>query len=1049
MAFKLLTKYPVSRVLGLVWFVVLGRSLWGNAQNTSLRFEHLSVNQGLSNPIVHAMLQDSRGYLWFATDNGLNKYNGYTITTYQKIPGDTTSLVSNVIYQLMEDKEGYIWLGMAGQGLCKLDPHTEKFTAYGPNPHTLSQGTIFTMGEDQDGGIWVSNWRDELRRFDKKSGTFSSINYASLLAERKEGKLVTPVVIAVYSDRRKTIWVCSERGLHRMNLNSGGPGKSPEVSFTTYRHDPANPHSLSHDQVWRVYEDRAGRFWVNAHNGLNRFDPKTGMFTYYKYPSDSSSVIKAAITEKPIYMVDDQQGNLWMGTPDHGLIKFDPKKEQYTQLLPDPADPASLSSDHIRSMLIDRSGLLWIGTWGEGINKANTGNQSFTFYRPLPYRPHSLSYKFVSFIVEDQYGTIWVGTGDGLNRMNRQTGEFVHYRHQPGNPGSLPKRNAEAMLEDREGNIWVSSNGEFTRFDRQTGTFDCLTCNPRRYPGLGDNIQILTMYQDRQGVLWLGTTNGVKVFNPKTGQVVHYAYNPKDTTGISEAYAMALLEDNRGNIWIGTDSRALNRLDRKTGRFTHYRPNRLKPGTISSDGVSSIFQDSKGNLWFGTIGGGLCRFDYATETFQVFTKANGLADNSVFSIDEDDEGQLWLGTYKGLSRFSYKTRTFRNYEVNDGVQNNAFRRPHCKGKDGMLYFGGDDGFTAFDPRKLTSNRHIPPIVITQIKLFDKPLPGAELSSTIDLDYNENFLSFEFAALDYTNPAKNQYAYQLAGLDRQWIYSESRRYISYTNLEPGTYTFQVKGSNNDGLWNQKGTFIRVIIHPPWWQTTWFRLVAAIGLILLVILAIRIYTQTRLRRQRQELKRVLQAQEEERQHLAADLHDDLGATLSVIKGQLQSIHDPLGSLATPVQLMDKAIVDLRHISHHLMPPEFSRLGLAESIQEIIRRVETRSDIRFLFIKYGQERSLGNEAELTIYRIVVELINNAIKHAKARNITVQLIFYPKHVFLSVEDDGQGYPAGESGRGSGIGLRNIRSRVAYLKSKLQIDSGERGTTVTLDILL
>ncbi|GAB3998075.1 hypothetical protein GCM10028807_44810 [Spirosoma daeguense] len=1039
----------MNRVSGFVLIYFMLLNSWSNAQNPRLRFEHLTINQGLSNPIVHAIIQDRNGFLWFATDNGLNKYNGYSITTYQKIPGDTTSLVSNVIYQLMEDKEGYIWLGMAGQGLCKFDPRTEKFTHYGPNPKTLSQGTIFTMGEDREGYIWVSNWRDELRRFDKKNGTFSTVNYANLLAHKKNDTSATPIVTSVHRDRAGTIWVCSERGLHRLNLKTNNLGKPSQVSFTTYRHDPADRHSLSHNQVWRVYGDKAGILWVCTDNGLNRFDPKTETFTHHRYTLNPVMEANRSLEKSFWYMADDQEGNLWIGSPSAGLIKFDPVRKLFSHQLPDPADPAGLSSVHIRSMLIDKSGLLWVGTWGEGVDKANPSRQSFAYYRPLPFHDHSLSYKFVSFICEDRAGTVWVGTGKGLNRLNKQTSEFTHYRHESNNLKSLPNEDAEAMLEDRDGNMWVASNGELALFNRQTGEFSCLSCNRQRYPGLGDNIQILKIYQDRQGLLWLGTTNGLKSFNAKTGKVVHHAYNPKDTTGISEAYVRAILEDNRGNLWLGTESMALNRLDRKTGRFTHYRPDRLKSGSISSDGVSCIVQDTKGNLWLGTIGGGLCLFNYEKETFQAFTKADGLADNSVFSIQEDDQGFLWLGTYKGLSRFSVKNKTFRNYEINDGQQNNSFGRPHCKGKDGTLYFGGDNGFTAFNPNRLTTNQYVPPIRITQVKLFDKPILRAENEQKIELDHNENFLSFEFAALDYTSPAKNQYAYQLVGVDKSWVYSENRRYVSYTDLNPGTYTLRVKGSNDDGVWNETGTSIQVIIRPPWWQTNWFRLIATIALLLVAYAGVRIYTQNKLRRQRSEMKRVLQAQEEERQRLAADLHDDLGATLSVIKGQLQAISQSSERLAKPIRLMEKAIVDLRHISHHLMPPEFRKLGLAESIREIVSQIQAGSAIQFLFITHGEERRLDDETELTIYRIAVELISNAMKHAKAQHITVQLIFYPKQVFLLIEDDGQGYKAADTEDQVGIGLRNIRSRVAYLHSKLLIDSGERGTTITLEVPL
>jgi ligand-binding sensor domain-containing protein/signal transduction histidine kinase len=1034
------------------WFIALwlflGLIVSSKAQTVPLRFEHLTSNQGLSNHIIYDILQDRQGYLWFATENGLNKYDGYSITTYHKTPGDTTSLAGNAVPQLFADIDGDIWVGMMGQGICRFDRRTEKFTCYAPHPLTLNQGTIHTMAQDQAGYIWVSNGRAELRTFNKQTGEYSRINYADRLAFRSaSGKIVPPIINTIYGDRKGAIWLCSDKGLYRMTSKSAGKGKSPHVSFKAYRHNPADARSLPHNQVWEAFEDHAGGIWVSTDKGLCRFDPQTQAFTLFLCSLKSTLAIGTALNQHFRYLTEDQQGNLWMGIAHEGMFRLDPKRRQFTQLMHDPVDPFGLSSNHVRSLYIDRSGLLWVGTFGEGIDKANPNQQPFRYYRPVPFQSNSLSYKFVSAILEDRSGTLWVGTGNGLNRMNRQTGEFAHYQADPGNPKGLPFMNVEAMLEDRDGNLWVGSKGELVLFNRKTGEFTCLSKDTLRYPGLSGNTQLFFIYQDKPGLLWLGTHNGVKSFNPKTGKVVHYAYDPQNAKGISDGFAMSMLEDNRGNLWIGTGSVALNRLDRRTGRFTYYRPDRNKPGSITSDGVPSIFQDSKGNLWFGTLGGGLCRFDYSTERFQAFTQADGLADNSVFSIEEDDQGYLWLATSKGLSRFSVADRTFTNYDENDGLQSNGFRQAHCKGKDGMLYFGGDNGFTAFDPRRLTTNRHIPPVVITQVKLFDKAMPGKMQASQIDLNYNENFLSFEFAALDYNNPSKNRYAYQLVGLETDWVKSGARRFVSYTNLDPGTYTFRVKGSNNDGVWNENGAVIQLVIHPPWWRTTWFRLLAVVSLVLLVGASIRFYTRDKLRRQRSNMKRVLQAQEEERQRLAADLHDDLGATLSVIKGQLQTLHQPFDGLDAPIQLMEKAIVDLRHISHHLMPPEFVKLGLTEAIREIVRRAEASSAINFLFISFGQERRLDNETELTIYRIAVELINNAIKHAKARQITVQLIFYPQYVSLLVEDDGRGYSSVAGPEQMGIGLRNIRSRVTYLQAKLIVDSGEGGTTITLEV--
>ncbi|MDB5239950.1 MAG: signal transduction histidine kinase [Spirosoma sp.] len=1031
----------------LLFFILIR---WNSyAQNVPLRFEHLTVNQGLANNVVYAMLQDSRGYMWFATDNGLNKYDGYTFTTYKKTPGETTSLTGNSVIQLLEDKEGHIWVGMMGQGICKFNRHTEKFTCYGPDPHTLTQGTIHSMTEDQDGYLWVCNRGAELRRFDKQTGQYSRFNYASLLAEKSaNGKSTLPIINSVYRDKEGTIWVCSAKGLHQMHVEPAGRGKPSQISFTTYRHDPANPQSLSDNWVWEVYEDHARAFWVSTHNGLNRFDRKTGTFTRYREELVPAPSLNTSYNGNLGFFAEDQQGNLWMGTY-KGLVRLNPARSEFTYLLHDPAEPSSISGDLIRAILVDQAGLLWISLWGDGIDRANIRQQPFQHYRPVPTRSHSLSNKYVNALLVDRSGTLWIGTSDGLNRMNKRAGDFTHYRHDPRNPKSLPNYKVTALLEDRDGNLWVSCRGELALFNRKAGEFSCCSRDTLHYPGLGGNTDIFTLYQDRQGLIWLGTSNGVKSFNPRTGNVVHYAHSPHNPKGISDYWALSFLEDNRGNLWMGTGSVALNRLDRKSGRFTHFRPDSHKRGSITSDNVPSIFQDSKGNLWFGTYGGGLCLFNYETETFRAFTQADGLPDNSIQSIEEDKQGNLWLATSKGISRFSLATKSFSNFDVSDGLQISRFGRACSKGQDGMLYFGGDHGFNAFDPGQLRVNRHVPPVVITQVKLFDKPLSGKGEASKIDFNYDENFFSFEFAALSYTNPSKNRYAYRLEGLEKHWVYSGSRRYASYTNLNPGTYTFRVKGSNNDGIWNEKGASIEVVIHPPWWQTDWFRLLFSTGLALGVGVSLKLYTKEKLTRQRNELKRVLQAQEEERQRLAADLHDDLGATLSVIKGQLEYANQHEKELTQPISLMKKAIRDLRHISHNLMPPDFAQLGLSEAIEETVRRVDAGADIQILFITHGQERRLDNETELTIYRIAIELINNAVKHANARKVTIQLMFYPNYISLLVEDDGKWYPGAGGNNQAGIGLRNIRSRVAYLNSKFLVDSGERGTTITLEVPL
>jgi signal transduction histidine kinase len=395
------------------------------------------------------------------------------------------------------------------------------------------------------------------------------------------------------------------------------------------------------------------------------------------------------------------------------------------------------------------------------------------------------------------------------------------------------------VLVDRAGNLWVGNGEVLSLLHRETGKFEHFALD---HPFMPHSLAppIFTMYEDKECILWLGTTNGILSFDPKTHEIKHYPHHPTNTEGISDYWVFAIREDNRGNLWAGTGSNALNRLDRKTGTFTHYKYDPHKSGSISTNGVMSIYEDSQGNLWFGTIGGGLCSFDYATETFKAFTEKQGLPDNSIYAILEDNQGHLWLDTNKGYCRFSIANKTCTNYDSDHILQSNPFTAG-LKGKDGTFYFGGRGGFTLFHPEAIQANPYVPPVVITQFKVFEKPLPGKQEAQEIELDHSQNFFTFEFAALSFTSPGKNQYAYQLKGVDQDWVKAGMRRSASYTNIDPGEYTFQVKGSNNDGIWNTTPTTIRIVIHPPFWRTDWFKF----ALILFSALLLYIFYQVRIR------------------------------------------------------------------------------------------------------------------------------------------------------------------------------------------------------------
>lgn len=1012
------------------WFIALLLifPFWSNAQN-DLLFEHLTTQEGLSQSVVRTICQDREGFMWFGTHDGLNKYDGYSFTVFKPDLNDLRhTFHHNSITDIHEDRQGRLWVATLGSGLHLVDKRTGNVTAYEFKPNNSK--------------VWDSS----TRRWN--------------------------TLYVIYEDGKGILWTAS-KGLTRFDPNT--------KKYTLYE----SPRFID-----AITEDSSGRFWVGGIEGVNLFDRKKGTFTPVLI--DSSLAHQPLITS----LVLDATGMLWAGGLEGGLWQLDTRRNLLTFTR---YNPGGIVNKGIRfnGLLADKAGFLWLATVA-GLQRIDARSNQVTTYRADASRSGSLGSDLINSVYQDHSGVLWVGTNNGVNRAITQTKPFHSFQVSPSLPSVRLNTNfINALREDHTGDIWLASNADMFNGGFKNGLFRFESKQRQIKPVTVDAAEpaskdVLTIYEDRKHRLWVGTTQSLYQLNRTTGKFSHvpypysishivedhsgklwlpsgnnrgesavltafdpdrgtfteYPYNEKDTSGINNTFFYDILVSKRGDIYLATGGGGINRLDPKTGKVSHFLPDSQHPaGHISDKDVRCLYEDSQGIIWAGTGQGGLNRFDPRTGTFTHYTTREGLPSNSILSITGDASRNLWVGTNNGLSRFNPATHTFRNYSVEDGIPDNDFINSVVQSREGRLLFGTRNGFFFFYPDSIKDNTVPPPVYVTGLMVLEKQRPVPE--KQLELSYQENFLTFEFVTLNYNTPQKNQYAFQLVGLDPTWIYSGNRRSARYTDLSPGTYTFRVKAANNDGVWNEKGSSILVIIHPPWWQTTWFRLLLSVCLLLIGVVSIRFYTQTKLRRQHDEMKRMLQAQEEERQRLAADLHDDLGATLSVIKGQLQMSHQSSDGLKAPIHLMEKAIVDLRHISHHLMPPEFVRLGLIESIREIVRRAEAGSDIYFLFITHGDERRLENEIELTIYRIAVELINNAMKHAKARHITIQLIFYPKQVSLLVEDDGRGYPMSVQNEQSGIGLRNIRSRVAYLKSKLQIDSGEKGTTAILEIPL
>jgi serine phosphatase RsbU (regulator of sigma subunit)/ligand-binding sensor domain-containing protein len=769
--------------------ITLGLPSASQAQDAKIKFERISLEQGLSQSVVTCILQDSRGFMWFGTLDGLNKYDGYGFTVYKYDPLDSSSLSDNSISAIYEDDSGRLWIGTRA-GLNKFDRKTEKFTRYQhdpANPHSLSHNAVTSIYADSPATagrnmLWI--------------GTFAG-------------------------------------GLNKLVLSpaDGGEGSDRQKEqFVHFKHDPKNPSSLSHDRIWSIYEDQSGSLWITTIGGglsrLSRDDREKEQFIRYQHdPPNPTSL--SHNTARPI--VEDKSGTLWIGTSGglSRLIRDDREKETFVHYPNDPADPNSLSNNDVWSIYEDQSGTLWIGTYGGGLNKFSKEKEKFAHVKKDPANPNSLGHNMVMSICEDHTGTLWIGTGGGgLDKLDAKSRGFINYRHNPADPYSLSNDGVAAIYEDRSGTLWIGTGEGLNKLDRDRGRFIRYQhdpANPHSLSAMG----VSAIYEDDSGTLWIGTGNGgLNKLDKANERFVHYQHDPANPSSISDNTVYAIFENDAHSLWIGTTS-GLNKFDKAKEQFIHYSHDPANPKSLSNNRIFSIYADpdsAESVLWIGTWGGGLNRFDIKSETFSHFTERDGLPNGVIYGILGDNGGNLWLSTNRGLSNFDPKTKTFRNYDVDDGLQSNEFNQgAYFKSKAGEMFLGGINGFNRFYPDRVKDNPHVPPVVLTAFKKFDKLV---ELDTAIaevkeiKLSYKDNFFSFTFAALDYTNPNKNQYAYKLEGFDSDWIYCGTRRYASYTNLDGGEYLFRVKGSNNDGVWNEEGITIKIIVTPPFWKTWWF-------------------------------------------------------------------------------------------------------------------------------------------------------------------------------------------------------------------------------------
>jgi len=804
--------------------------------------ENIIIRKGLSQNTIYCQMEDRQGYLWFGTWDGLNKFDGYNFTIYNKQNG----LTNETINSILEDEFGRIWIGTEN-GLNCLNKRTGKITTYqsvAADSTTLSGNWINYLYQDKPGQIMICT-NMGLNILDFETGIIRKFQNA----ESRPGNSRRNNVNCILSDHQNKYWVGTNFGLLKYD-----PVTHENIRFLNR---PGDYESLSSNVVNVIMQDSEQRIWIGTEFGLNLIDENEGKFKIFLNNTNLSPMtVNNNITD----IFEDSHGTFWVATDGGGLNIFDRKSGKFKTIRNDPKNPYSLGNNRIYDICEDRSGNLWFGTF-KGVSKIARHNNKFGLFTHDPDNPNSLSDNFIWAFCEIEPNIFWIGTDNGISVFDKSKNTFISIKPKPGNPNSLSSSRVRCILKDSSGKIWIGlRDAGLDKFDPVSGKFTNFRPSLQDRNSLSD-IFVLSLFEDNEGIIWVGTNKGLNMINPKTNHIRPLFHNPDDPTSLSDNTIYNITQDSQGVIWLATN-KGLCRYNRDAGNFSTFINIAQNNDRGVSDKLFFLFEDSRSELWIGTRGGGLARFDRQTETFFTFNTDDGLPNNVVYGILEDEHQNLWLSTNWGLSRFNKKEGSFINYDVTDGIQSNEFNSgASLKSRDGEMFFGGMRGFNAFYPNEIKINTAKPPIVITAFKKFNIIQPGEILDGdTIILSHDENFFSFEFSSLDFTNPSKNRYSYILENYSNNWTNVDgSRHFAEYTKVSPGKYIFRVKGSNNNGVWNDEGISLTIIIKQPWYSTWLFRICALIALFAAIYSII--YFRFNITRKKHEMeKKVLQIEKQ---------------------------------------------------------------------------------------------------------------------------------------------------------------------------------------------
>ncbi len=1031
-------------------------------------FRRLSVEDGLSGSSVLLMHQDRDGYLWVGTQAGLNRFDGYEFEVFELDPADSTTISANYIDGLWEDASGDVWVALAAGGIERFDSATRGFESF-------ARSWLVQSVCEADDARWLGTL-DGICRMDRETGEFR--HYLGPAADPDSAILVTSLTL----DHRGSVWACTSGGIFRYD--------AAQDEFVSYAAD------LGADAMSFVMAGARGQLWAGRIDGMIwEYDAARDAWTHRLSLPDALSVFNAYSSWAP-FVMEDHEGSLWILTAAGRAMRWHPASGRLTEPLTGALDEQVLVS----TLMQDRDGDIWLGTQGQGLLQLELDTTRVYRYEHGRNRPHSLSGSVVMHIYQDRSGLLWVGTlNHGLSSLDLRKRELVPLQHDPNEPTSLIPGGIRSVIEGPDGDIWVGGDGGgIGRLMPPNQTVERLTLG--RGHGQLPSVRVSALHIDESRMLWVGTVDqgiwraqlpppdlptdisrlefgpwtastlslpprvnvfaaggegelwigtarqGLLQVDLLTGQAVPHVADRADPTRLMVNSVWSLLYDRGGSLWVGGPVSGLCRLDPVSGRVHRYIPDSSIPGSLNNKTINSLFEDGQGRVWVGTYSGGLSLFDPQTHLFRAYTRRHGLPSNMINGIAEDYSGHLWLATDKGLGRFDPKTTRCQVFDHRDGLLGLQFsRNSTLLDRTGALVTAGVHGLHRINPDELRDNRHVPSVVLRRVRVFDRELPlegSGRSPRPLHLGHRENYLTLEFASLDFTNPSANRYRYKLAGVDAGWIDPGSQRQVSYSDLAPGRYEFQVRASNNDGVWNDEGVSLMILIAPPFWMTTWFR--GLVGLLFLLVVVVAYHWRVRrleidrrrLARRVEENTRDLLAANEELRGLHQQKDEfvriaahDMRTPLTTVQGyvglvleNLQSSHHDAAVAVADLRQVQSGVSRVSRLLTTMLDTAAIEAGqmrldlesgsitaLLEERRRFFRRVAEKKGIELTFAGSYQCSDVLMDRPRMV-EVLDNLLSNAVKYTQpGGRVILRYQQLDGEAVVSVEDTGPGLTESE----------------------------------------